>query len=281
MKSVPWLAQPRSRTAIQPEFLDNLLASFNGRHDPEFHKYAAASQKLYRVGRSAGALGAADGWVGGTGYRVISADLQVIRGASTTADPDFLVEIPAGSWTFQAVIRDPGAGTGTNPGFWRVGATEAGTTFVIANGANRRPWVRVNGTDVIKAAAGAQWPTSGLLNIIFRFVNATSVDVWWDGIKQHSATHAVSQNALTSTNSIYNIGRQSGAEYIEGTWAAVRFWSRALNDDQVQRLARNPWSFYSPRPQPLKFFTPPAAATSFMKLAGTRFSLAGHSGLAA
>lgn len=259
MKAVPWRLQPRISTAISPEFLDGLLASFNGNPSPEYHKYAAASQKLIRVGRGATIAFATDGYLGGKAYTVNATDLQVIRGQSTTADPDFLVEIAAGSWTFQAVIENP-VGNGTNPGFWRVGSAENGTTFCIDNGGTRRPWVRVNGTDVLKAASGAQWPSAGLLNIIFRFSNASSVDVWWGGIKQHSATHAVSQNALTSTNSIYQIGRQSAAEYISGNWAAVRFWSRALTEDQISRLARNPWEFYEPLSR--RIFIPTVAAAS-------------------
>lgn len=203
---------------------------------------------MHRVGRGTSSpAGAGDAWPGGIGYKVDSSISNVIRAATTTNDPDTLIEIDASSWTFQVCVYNP-SGSGTNPGFFRSGNTEVGATWVIDNGNTRRPWIRVNGTDVIRASTGPQWPTSGFVNFIVRMVQATSIEMWWDGVQQHFATHSASQIQLALTSGVYVVGRQNTSEYINGVYSAVRWWDRALTDDQVRRLARNPNVFYSPLP---------------------------------
>lgn len=241
--------QPTARAPIAPEFAHGLKMAIGGRTDPEFYKAPSSSASVHRVGRgTTSPTTAGDPWPGGIGYKVNSSISNVIRAATTTNDPDTLIEINASSWTFQVCVYNP-SGSGTNPGFFRSGDTETGSTFVIDNGSTRRPWIRVNGTDVIKAASGPQWPSSGFVNFIFRFVQSTSVDVWWGGIQQHTATHSVAQIGLGLTLGVYVIGRQNGAEYLNGTYSAVRWWDRALTDDQVRRLARDPNTFYAPLPR--------------------------------
>ena len=66
----------------------------------------------------------------------------------------------------------------------------------------------------------------------------------------------------------------------DGHYYAHYAWNRVLTEPEIFALVDNPWQMYVELPA-RKFFGPAAAATSFMKLAGTRFSLAGHSGLAA
>lgn len=241
--------QPTARAPIAPEFAHGLQMAIGGRTDPEFYRAPGSSASIHRVGRGTTTpVTAGDPWPGGIGYKVDSSISNVIRAATTSIDPDTLIEILAGSWTFQVCVYNP-SGSGTNPGFFRSGDTETGATFVIDNGSTRRPWVRVNGTDVIKAASGPQWPSSGFVNFIFRFVQATSIDVWWDGIRQHTATHSVSQIGLSLTLGVYVLGRQNGSEYINGTYSAARWWNRALTDDQVRKLARDPNAFYAPLPR--------------------------------
>lgn len=224
--------------------------AIGGRTDPEFFRAPASAASIHRVGRGttkASPLGVADPWPGGIGYKVDSSISNVIRAATTTNDPDTLIEIPASSWTFQVCVYNP-SGSGTNPGFFRSGDTEVGSTFVIDNGNTRRPWVRINSSDVIKATTGPQWPSSGFVNFIFRFVQSTSIELWWGGIRQHFATHSAAQNQLGLTLGVYVLGRQNGSDYISGVYSAVRFWERALTDDQTARLARDPNAFYAPLP---------------------------------
>lgn len=240
--------QPTTRAPIAPEFLHGLKMAISGRTDPDFFRAPSSSASIHRVGRgTTTAVGAGDGWRGGIGYKVDSATSNVIRAATTTNDPDTLIEIPASSWTFQVCVYNP-SGSGTNPGFFRSGDTEVGATFVIDNGNTRRPWVRINSTDVLKATTGPQWPSSGFVNFIWRFVQATSIEMWWGGVQQHFATHSASQIQLGLTLGVYVVGRQNGSDYINGVYSAVRFWDRALTDDQMRRLARNSNEFYARLP---------------------------------
>ena len=247
-KSAPWTRQPPQFTPIADEFREGLIASFNGSMLPEFHRYSTLARTVLRVGHGSTAASGNTDTPSGQVYTVSSTGPQVVRINSTSVDGDVIVEVPASSWTFQCRVESIGS-SGTNGGFFRT-ASEAGTTFVIQNGSTRRPWVRVNSSDILQPGSGAQWVTGQTLDLVIRFVNATKVEAWWDGKLQHSATHAVSQNAQVAGDAIPTFGRQASGEYTTGRWSAIRFWGRALNDSQVERLARNPWAFYEPQRRP-------------------------------
>jgi hypothetical protein len=137
--------QPAARAPIAPEFAYGLQMAIGGRTDPEFYRAPSSSASIHRVGRgTTSPVTAGDPWPGGIGYKVDSSISNVIRAATTSNDPDTLIEILAGSWTFQVCVYNP-SGSGTNPGFFRSGDTETGSTFVIDNGNTRRPSVRARG----------------------------------------------------------------------------------------------------------------------------------------
>lgn len=245
LNTAPWQQQPPHFAPIRPEFADSsLLLALEGYPLAAKYKLANATGPFCKSISGAAAMCAGSGTT--RSYTVSSSSSLAIQVTSSNASPDTAIEFNTSmSWTFMCRISQP-SGSGTNPGFWRSQSDELGTTFFIDNGNTRRPWLRVNGTDVIKAASGDQWPSAGYFDILARFSNGKLGDVWWGGQKRHSATTAATQNSQIGSNGVRTIGRQNTNEYINGQWAAIRFWSKALSDAQCARLTSNAWEFYQP-----------------------------------
>lgn len=133
--------------------------------------------------------------------------------------------------------------SGANPGLWRSGLNSDGTTWCIVQGASRRPWVRVNGTDVLKPASGPQITLDSHLVIGYRLASGVSADVWWGGAQQHSASHAISTPAVD----IHRIGSQwyylEGFHIAEPVGSILGWWifKRSLADAEMREYTRNPW----------------------------------------
>lgn len=159
-----------------------------------------------------------------------------------------LVEIAAASsWTAQCVIHNINVfRNGANGGFFRTGSSQNGNTFLVENGTSQRPWVRVNGSNILKPVTGPTWVrTAGQkLNILVRCENANRVEVWWDGQVQHAASHAQTQEAAQGNSGIWAFGAQSITEFTIGGWTAIRWWRRYLPDTEMQLLAANENAFY-------------------------------------
>lgn len=157
------------------------------------------------------------------------------------------IEIPANSdFTCLITIDSIDCTVSGNPGFWRNDATSQGSTFFIGNGTTRRPWVRLDGIDILQPSSGPQWSTGGRYTFILRVKNGASADVWWDGVKQHSATHTTWVPAMAgSTGGIYNFGKQSSpSENITGNWLQIAFWTRHISDWEAAQFSTNPWQLF-------------------------------------
>lgn len=189
----------------------------------------------------------------GYGYGVTAASEYPRCRTQDDGTDQALLEISASSdWTMQFVVESIGS-SGANAGFFRCSAAGTGGTWFLQDGSTRRPWVRVNSTDILRPGSGAQWTTGQKLNAIVRFRNASQIEVWWDGRLQHSASHSTSQDALTvaSGNAIYAFAVQGqgggGAETTTGNWLGYRAWSRYLDDQEMHALARDELALYEPR----------------------------------
>jgi len=155
----------------------------------------------------------------------------------------------AGSYTLLASVPYLDL-VGTNPGLWRSGVSSDGGDFcIIQGGANRRPWIRCNGSDVLKPSSGPQLTVGQSVNIAFRAHSENEFAVFWDGVKQHTATSGFATGAAT-----FNvIGWQSAlSEYI-GSIGGVWIWNRPLSDGELAEATRNPWQIFKKRPNILYF----------------------------
>lgn len=148
-----------------------------------------------------------------------------------------------GSWTF-LYRGSVDSIQGTNPGFWRVGATALGTTFCLITGTGRYPWIRVNGSDVLKPTSGAAFALGQFSTYVYRWANGSEASWWVDGQKLQSASSAVSSAAT----SISLFGAQNaGTEWIQGVGSAWAYWDRALSDEEVAEVSASPWKAMAPR----------------------------------
>jgi hypothetical protein len=258
----PWTTQPQVRTP-----LDAASSLFNGlifsAGQPLFLAPDWSKRVSYGAVRKINLPGSGlKAGPSGIGFVINGSSDSITVDAANSSNP--VAEISSGSsFTFQVVIDNVGAGAGTNPGFWRnaaAGFDATGSSFCISEGAGRRPWVRSNTVDILRPATGPQWTAGQTLNIIFRIVSSSSVDVWFNGGQQHSATHATATENMTGTTAaIMFLGYQTDAtQSISGNWVATRFWNRALTDGEMSALQINPWKTYAPLPR--RIWAPAAGA---------------------
>jgi hypothetical protein len=129
-------------------------------------------------------------------------------------------------------------GVGANPGFWR-SAGGTGTTFCIEQAATGRPWIRVNGTDVLKPVAGLAHPTNSMCSSAFVVRSASWAGWYLDGVLAQSATHATA----TANDYVDRFGWQSSwMEHVDALWCQILFYSRALTAGEVPWLAAEPYA---------------------------------------
>jgi hypothetical protein len=233
------------RSIAAPAVRDDLQSGLLFAIDPTLGKSILSyvpRQVAFAVSTATGSVAIYANGPAGPGYVVNPTGSRWLKGVDGAGNNVPLFDIPANSdWTMQVVVSNVGS-SGSNPAFFRSNSTATGSTFDLGNGAANRPWVRVAGTNILNPGSGASWTTGQHLNKITRFKNAASVDCWWDGKLQHTATHAVSQDAA----GVYILGQQS-ATYITGNWVAVRFWTRWLPDEVVADLQADQANFYGRR----------------------------------
>jgi hypothetical protein len=248
VESLPWVALPQG-APIADRYQDGLrLVIDGGAQFPQAQALTQIDADGFRIVGTQRVSGSGIGWSG--------AASTFVSARTTAANPAPLLEIPANSsWTAQFVIDGISGISGTNFGFFRSGITYAGPTFIVQDGSSRRPWVRVNATDVLRPGSGAQWTTGQRINLIVRFRNASRADAWWDGRLQHSASHSASQDALLSTSGVHALMMQNTNEITGGNLTAFRFWTRYLDDGQTEALANNEHALY----EPLRIWVPVTA----------------------
>lgn len=152
-------------------------------------------------------------------------DGQVGSGNLFDATDDFIyitggLAVPIGSGlTFETWLK-PTAWVGSNPGGWRDGTTSSGSNFNIFQAATGRPWIRWNGTDILKPASGYAVPLGAWTHVAYTVASGSSASFLADGQRRHGLTHT----RTTPAFSIYNVGYQSSlGERINGTYDEIRF----------------------------------------------------------
>ena len=149
-------------------------------------------------------------------------------------------------YTFQFWLN-PASWNGTNPGLWRSGSTGTGGSFNLLQGTSGRPWIRNNGSDVLKPASGSAVASIGTMaSQTFRFENSAAAGWFLNGVEEYSATHS----SGTAPFTINNIGHHVNAspEWPGGIYDEMRFSASALSDDWIATEYSNqsdPATFYS------------------------------------
>lgn len=178
------------------------------------------------------------GWLGSTSTSV------TCNTPSTSGDE--LLQLPANSdFTAQFVVDNFGGSTGY-PCFFRSGSSSLSNNLMLTN-ETRRPFIRVNGSDILRPGSGPQWTDGQKINYIIRFRNALTIEAWWDGALKHSASHSASLPDITGIEAVYKLLVSGGGDEVRGNVSAIRVWSRWLHDGEVEELADDPGALYEPQ----------------------------------
>jgi hypothetical protein len=171
----------------------------------------------------------------------VGASVVVTQSAPTRASG---LNLAAGAdFTMLFVVSGLGY-NGSNPGVWRDGSALNGGTFCIFNGSTGRPWIRVNGADVLKPVSGYQLPSGTNTAFAFRARSAAEAAFAADGVLRHTVTHATA----TVASSVWQIGIQNDAtQMASGAYAMWAVWNRALSDAEMQLVTANPWVLFAPQ----------------------------------
>lgn len=239
-----WAQQPGFDAHIEARYAPDLALAIDGADTgpPALRPYLPANNAAgYAL---VGTVGTGPSGIGFTGASGVS-----VSARTSALSPDELLQIPSGSdWTMQFVVDNIGIASGTNPGWFRVGSSSGGATFLVTDGATRRPWLRVGGVDVLRPGAGYQWTDGTTLNLIVRYRSASTTNIWVDGQQRYSAAHTTATPALSGvTNGIYTLLTNGGTENLRCNLAAFRAWRRYLSDADTAELAGDPWALYEPR----------------------------------
>ncbi len=190
------------------------------------------------------------GWLGSTSTSV------TCNTPSTSGDE--LLQLPANSdFTAQFVVDNFGGSTGY-PCFFRSGSTSLSNNLMLTN-ETRRPFIRVNGSDILRPGSGPQWTDGQKINYIIRFRNALTIEAWWDGALKHSASHSASLPDITGIEAVYKLLVSGGGDEVRGNVSAIRVWSRWLHDGEVEELADDPGALYEPQ----SIWVPVSAANAY------------------
>lgn len=146
---------------------------------------------------------------------------------------------PGSSMTFFVVVKVTGW-NGNNPGLWREGSSGGGQDFHIFQGTTGLPWIRWNGTDVLKPSSGYSVPLDEPLVQTWRMKDASSAEFWTADTLRHSVTHSESHQP-----EIYHFFWQSvQSENVAGLYGEVLFYDRELTDTEradVESYLNDKW----------------------------------------
>ena len=182
------------------------------------------------------------------------------------------ISVSASSSFTIAIVVPAAALAGDNPGVMRSGsgiltanAAGTGTTFCIVQGAGaNRPWIRINGIDVLKPTSGSQLEVGKNYVIAFSVKSGISATVAWNGIIQHTATHSTQTPAFTYSY----IGAQSNTAQYIGNIAAYYHINRALSDPELCSITNNPWQIFQPLTRRIYVGVPSATSDVTLGISG-------------
>jgi hypothetical protein len=133
------------------------------------------------------------------------------------------------SFTFQAWLYPTSWPTG-NPGVWRAGTSSNGTTFNIFNSNTGRPWIRLNGTNILQPTSGTGISLNTWTATHWVVQSATVAKLYANGSEAFTANHTTATPAFT----INNLGWQfTTTEEVLGRYDEVRFRASVLTADWI------------------------------------------------
>jgi hypothetical protein len=141
-----------------------------------------------------------------------------------------------------------------NPGLFRTGAGSMGSTFCISQ-ANNYPWLRVNGSDIIKPSSGTSIPL-GKVQIAYVFRSGISGSVYINGILAFTA----STSAVTPADSISQFNSQTETrQNLFSRISTLNYYNRALSSSEIGQLYFNPYQIIA-SPIARQFYSVPGVA---------------------
>ena len=134
------------------------------------------------------------------------------------------------SYTFSIFIQ-PTSYNGSNPGIWRSGSSSTGNTFFIFQSSTGRPWIRQNGTDILKPSSGFSLTLNNWVYLtIVIHSGGNNVSFYVNGELKHDNTHSQTISLFT----INNLGFQfSESQTVAGKYANTHIYNRALSATEV------------------------------------------------
>jgi hypothetical protein len=160
-----------------------------------------------------------------------------------------IISIPAGSdWTSVVVgiADDVASSGGGNRGLWRAGSAANGTTFNVLQSGTGRPWLRVNGTDVLKPTSGTAYPAGVPFVAATVFRSGASASWFLNGRLEQTAT----TSAATAAFTLEKLGWQFSSiatNTFDGAIAAMLFWNRVLSAAEIAQLSTDPFVMFRRR----------------------------------
>jgi hypothetical protein len=126
--------------------------------------------------------------------------------------------------------------TGNNPGFWRSDTTLNGCNgneFIIFQLNTGLPWIRWNGSDILKPISGYSVPLSTWIYLTYVIENGgPGVSFYANGDLKHSSTHSSTINTFP----INFFGCQCQlSEKVAGKYAHISYYNRALSATEIQQ----------------------------------------------
>ncbi len=123
-------------------------------------------------------------------------------------------------------------------GFWRSTITSDGPTFCVVDNPQGRPWMRVNGVDVMLPGLDITLPLGRVFSCVYVWSSGVRASWYLDGALRYSVASATT----TAAASIFKLGQAwDGAATIDGRWIDAGFWLRALTPTEVAQLAAEPY----------------------------------------
>ena len=110
--------------------------------------------------------------------------------------------------------------SGGNPGVYRAGANSDGNSFFIFQGTTGLPWIRWNGTDILKPASGSAITEDVWQQHRWRVFSGSSCDfsVRSDACDEWDVLHSAAHTRATAAHTIYHLTKQFGGEAVLAQW---------------------------------------------------------------
>lgn len=157
----------------------------------------------------------------------------------------------AAGQNFTLVFATPRASmAGSNPGLFRYGsgsltanAAGTGTTFCIFQGSgSNRPWIRLQGIDILKPSSGQQLITGAPAVIAYSIRSGSYASVAWNGAVRYAVSHVTN----TAAGTFSYVGAQNTPSDRVGNLSAFFYFAREMSEAELVSITKNPWQIFAP-----------------------------------